>query len=246
MNTKTLLVLIATCFVFFSCDSGSKNTADSKEVKEQTITETDAVCIWDGGSIRETPESDGKYVTKMALGEKITWLGISENDTTKEKSVVQYHKVRLSDGTEGWASEYVIVTDATPAVIINEVTVYTRPDLINATDKKLEAMDFIAVIKTEDNWCEFVGEKNKTKGWIQKESVSYEKEDIAVALLAGKAFDEKDEEAKKEKIKEIIENTAFVNSVFIENLKSEIEEPEKENVETEGGELTESTDSIPE
>ena len=228
MKIKTLLVLITFSFSILSCDSGKKANTEAEENTEQTIQEIDAVCIWDGGSIRSIPEGNGKYVTKMALGEQITWLGISENDTTDKGKVVQYFKVKLSDGTEGWASEYVIVTESKPGVIINEAIVYTRPNLLNATDKKFEAMDFVAIVKTEDGWSEIVGEKNNKNGWVQLETISDKKEDVAVALLAGKAYAEKDEDEQKEKIKAIVDNSAFASSVFIDRLKSEIEEVEEE------------------
>jgi len=166
----------------------------------------------------------------MALGEKITWLGLSEKDTT-EKDIV-YHKIKLSDGTEGWASEFVVVTDAKPGVIVKETTVYTRPNLLNSTNSILKPMDFVAILKNENGWSEIVGEKNKPKGWIQNNSLSDSEDDVSVALLANKALREKDEESKLEKIKAIIENSSFANSTFIEQLRTEIEVPLVEVSET--------------
>ncbi|MBN2710422.1 MAG: SH3 domain-containing protein [Calditrichaceae bacterium] len=215
------LVKICT-FLFFAfllaCNENQNETKTSEEspvVQEKT--EFPSVCIWDKGTLRAEPKSSGKWLSSMALGEKVIWTGTESIDSTDKNR--KYYKLKLSDGSEGWASEYVIVTNAQPAVVINKTSVYNRPDLLTVTDTEFEEMDIIAVVSSEDNWIEAVGKEKRKKGWIQASAISTNDIDIAVALLASKALLESKTADKIEKIQNILNNTAFNGSFFIDHLK---------------------------
>jgi hypothetical protein len=81
-------------------------------------------------------------------------------------------------------------------------------------------MEFIAVSKLENEWCEAKGQESKKTGWIKSESVSLKDDDIAVALLANKALAEAKRDKKREKIEAIINNPLFSHSLFIDTLKN--------------------------
>ena len=83
-------------------------------------------------------------------------------------------------------------------------------------------MDLVAVVDTKAEWIDVVGEQKKTKGWIQSNTVTSKESDIAVALLAKKAFDEQDLKNKQEKIASILKNPQFANSVFMNVLRVEL------------------------
>lgn len=224
LSKITLIILSATIILCCSKKENANEYAGQSETTNsgEVVQELPAVCIWDKGSVRQAPNKDGKWLSSMSLGEKVTFMGISAIDSSDKN--VEYYKIKLSDGKEGWASQYVVEIDASPAVILKETPLYRRPDYLTVTDKKLQAMNVVAIKNTEDNWIEVVGEKKYTHGWIQNESISKKDIDIAVGLLASKALSEDDDNVKKEKINEIINNKAFANSVFIEKLKGMVKE----------------------
>jgi hypothetical protein len=159
----------------------------------------------------------------MALGEKLLCLGEDRVDTSDKNR--KYFKIRLSDGKEGWAPEFSLAIDAKPAVVAQKTAIYLRPDLVTITDNEFVPMEFVAVTKPENEWCEAKGQEGKKKGWIKSSSVSLKDEDITVALLAMKAASEPDKNKKKEKIEAIVNNPAFSNSTFIETLKDQLPKP---------------------
>jgi hypothetical protein len=129
----------------------------------------------------------------------------------------------LSDGKEGWASEYSLAIDAKPAVAIQRTVIHLRPDLVTVTDKEFSPMEFIAVSKPENEWCETKGMEGKKKGWIKSNSISLKDEDITVSLLANKAMAETNKDKKKEKIEAIVNNPSFSSSMFMDTLKLYLE-----------------------
>lgn len=176
-----------------------------------------SVCIWDIASVRLEPTQKGKWISSLALGEKLISLGEEKVDTTDKNR--KYFKIRLSDGKEGWTFENNLAVDAKPAVAFQRAVIYLRPDLVTITDKEFAPMDFIAVSKLENEWCEAKGQEGKKTGWIKSKSVSVKDDDITVALLATKALAETKGDKKKEKIEAIINNPSFSNSIFLDTLK---------------------------
>ncbi|MFO7889875.1 MAG: SH3 domain-containing protein [bacterium] len=218
-NFLRIFIFILVSIFIFTCQNENKKKPTSGKITQesQEKKEISSVCIWDHGSVRAEPSRKAKWLSAMALGEKITWLGETKVDSADEKR--KYLYVRLSDGTEGWASEYVVAVDASPAVIIKETFIYRRPDLITITDKELKPMDLIAVVDKKNEWLKVTGKQYKKKGWIQSKVISSRDEDIAVALLAHKAYNKKDKKETKEKIKSILNNAQFSNSIFISDLQ---------------------------
>ena len=224
------VILIAA--VTSSCQKKQEQQVVKEEPKPivEEVKEVPSVCVWDGASVRADASMKAKWISAMALGEKVTWLGEEKIDSTDKNR--RFLKIRLSDGTEGWSSEYVIATDAKPAVVYKEAPVYRRPDLLTVTDVVFEPMEIVAITGSDGDWIEVVGKENAKKGWIQSKLVSTKDTDVAVALLAGKALAEKKDEKKKEKLQSIIDNTAFAGSIFIEDLEMKLKEMQPEEMET--------------
>ncbi len=208
-----LISLVALNLQFCQKDSTDEIPAPTPEPEPEEI---QSVCIWDGAALRDQPSRNGKWLSTVALGEQVLWLGISKVDSSDKNR--EYYKIRLSDGKEGWSTSYVIIADSKPAVITNKMFVYRRPDLLTMTDVTFDSKEMLAIIKTDSDWFEVIGAQRKKNGWIKNEGVSLKQEDVAVAILVSKAMEEKDPEKKKEKIAAIINNTAFQNSVFIPEL----------------------------
>jgi hypothetical protein len=221
MKRSLSYFIVLTIFIVFNsgCQQAKeKIPPENKAVQEvEEIKEYPSVCIWDDASVRAKPTVKSQRVSALALGEKVVWLGKAELDPADNKR--NYLKIRLSDGSVGWASEMAVVTGANPAAVVKEAPVCIRPDLLTVTEAKMEPMDIIAVINTEGDWLKMVGEEKVKAGWIQSEMVSENNDDIALALMARKILEEEDAKLKKEKIESILNNLAFANSTFRRDLE---------------------------
>ncbi len=211
----TGLLLLGACTEQNGGETQQRTKIERKKV--EVVKRVPAVCIWDGGSVREGPTAKANWVSSLALGERVTWLGISEPDSTNQDRV--YHKIELSDSTVGWASEYVLAIDAEPAVVKTPTPLFRRPDLITVTEKELEPLDFLAILESDGKWIRVVGKENKKKGWIKLESISVVEEDVAVGVLVNKALALKEREKRLERLQSIIDNPVFSSSTFIDDVR---------------------------
>ncbi len=192
---------------------------DKENQKQQTVS------IYKDVPVRELPSKDGKWVSKLSLGETLYFLGeevVDSSDNNRE-----YLKVELSDGKVAWAMSYGLIVNAKIAAVKESVPVYERPDLVTLTKNEFNAMDILAIEETKDNWIKVVGENKKIKGWIKQGVVTENKEDVAVAILASKQL-MKNGEIILEKIEEFLENLPYKNSFFIGYIKSQIVNEEVE------------------
>jgi hypothetical protein len=114
--------------------------------------------------------------------------------------------------------------DAKPAVVIHEVPLYMRPDLLTITAERLGTMEIIAVVEEWDDWIKVVGEKKEKKGWIKKESISYTSIDLAFALLCKRTLEEEDLEEKVDRLEELLANNPYPNTIFIEAFKERVDQ----------------------
>ena len=227
-------VLVIFFALFFSCSSNSENSSDTPE-EEPLATETTpveepleiekspAVCIWDKVSVREAPSKKGKWITSLSIGESLTYLGI---DSVVGKNT--YVKVLLNDGNEGWAREDFIVNNAKPAVVLGDIDLYSRPDLLTKTGKKFSMMDIVSSIEKQDDWMQIKGKRTNGKwienGWVKAQHISFESVDIATAKFAKQALEIEDPHKKVEAIDEIINNPSLSKSQFILNLETLVTE----------------------
>jgi len=217
-------------FILLSLSFGCRNDKNVSRTDQQNSQSTTQVangiprgaatiCIWDKAVLRGIPSrKNGKFLSAIALGEKVTYLGESRIDSTDKN--LEFLKIRLSDGKEGWTLAYVLVRNAIPAAIIQRTFVYRRPDLLTVTDKTLEPMDMVAITKIDGDWLEIVGNQRKRSGWIKNTGVSKREEDVAVAILATKAFREKDPGKRQLMLEAIVENPELSSSVFMAGLRA--------------------------
>jgi hypothetical protein len=210
----------------------------------ENIEKQQTVCIYDGVPVKEAPSKDGKWVSKINLGETLYFLGeevVDSSDNNRE-----YLKVELSDGKIAWAMSYGLIVNAKIAAVKENVPVYERPDLVTLTKNEFNTMDILAIEETKDNWIKVVGENKKIKGWIKQGVVTENKEDVAVAILASKQL-MKNGEIVLEKIEEFLENLPYKNSFFVGYIRSqvvveEVEEAEEVSEEDVVEELVEETE----
>ncbi|MBN2347304.1 MAG: SH3 domain-containing protein [Bacteroidales bacterium] len=228
---KFSLILFILFFLLLSLVSCSrKKGGDTSLPSGDNAKPVPAVCIWDGINVRESPSISAKAFSTLSLGESLIYLGITQADSASEN--LEYAKLELSDGALGWVAQSGIVENAYPAVIINAVPVYKRPDLLTISNETLNTMDVIAVVEEKDDWVQFVSERKRRTGWVKVSVISKTKEDIALAVLAGKRLKNSEGQPAYEAIENLLENNPYPNSIFVETLKSIArEEREKESLE---------------
>lgn len=169
-----------------------------------------SVCLLDGLGLRDVPGKGGKYISSVSLGEQVRWTG----DKEKDEAGKDYVKVELSDGKKGWTSAYGIVTGSALGAIKDETVLYRRPDVLTASNQKLPFMNLVAVIQEKEGWIEVVSEGKRQSGWVKKETVLRDKENVTVAVLATRKLREKDGLELTKKWEAILANTPFPATHF--------------------------------
>lgn len=207
---KNLFYLFVCVSLFASCADGDKKTDNSAETLKAEKVE--CICLWDGVSIREEAAKKGKYISSVSLGEKVTFLGETKIDSLDKNR--EYIKIELSDGTVGWSTKTLYAIDAYAAAINDFAPIFKRPDILTTTEKKFEKMDIVAVVSAKDDWVEVQGNQKKLKGWIKKQAITTNAEDIAVCVLVEKKL-KKGSEIKVEEIEAFLEELPYKNSQFI-------------------------------
>lgn len=184
-------------------------------------TENMAFCTWKEVSVRETPSAKGKWITSVYLAEKFEFLEERAIDSS-DKRLPEYLKIKLKDGKEGWIRGDFVAVDARPAALIENIPIYKRPDIMTKSDKEFSQMDIVAVLSEQDDWLEVKGKRREVtwydKGWIKSDNVTYDRDDIGVAVFALRAFDKKDEAERQKELEQILENPDFEQSIFINEI----------------------------
>lgn len=224
-NIINTLFLGAILFLAGCSSNKEANQEQPQETEEVVETveavQTPAVCIWDKISVRQSPDAKGKYVTALSVGESLTYLGV---DSTKGDKT--YAKVMLNDGKEGWALKSFIVNDAKSAVVLTDINLYSRPDLLTKSDKEFKMMDILASIEVQGDWMKIKGRRSGAKwideGWVKSDNISFDAVDIASAKFALEALAIEDENERIESLTEIINNSDLSGSRFITELETKL------------------------
>jgi len=234
-NLKISIFLMAFAMFFFSCgDSDTEQTEDTDEMEEtydsgepedyvEEISEAPIVCMWSKVSLKNAPTAKGKWVTTIYLGESATYTGITEKDTTVAKGK-DYAKIELIDGTTGWVDIRFMAVDAKPYVVKDISKLYKRPDILTATKKEYDKMQFVVVLETKGEWMKIKGKRSRdtwfSEGWMKSNHLTDNEIDINVAILTNRAMTIQDKEKKIEALNEIIDNSDFSGSSFIKDISS--------------------------
>lgn len=208
--TKLFFPLLLLLTLASSCGFGGKNNSKN------------AVCVWNKVSLRVEPSEKSKWLAAINLGEKVTFLDEKATDASGKKPI-EFVKVALQDGKEGWVRADYIVLNSEPAVFIYNATIYNRPDLLTKSDKNFNAMDIVAVKTGEDtSWLEVIGKRADGQwietGWVKPENLSYLDTDIAVAIFTQAAIAEKDDDKRLSMLQEISANSDLSNSFFMSSV----------------------------
>ena len=195
-------ILLGTAFLTLNSCGDSKIVKEKEQslledtiVKEPTIEEPkeekapiDVACLREG-SLLKKPERWSKTNPsvkngKFYFGSKALLL---EEQKPKKR---RYLKLRLNDGTEGWATDWLLIENAKPAVVTTKnIRLYKKADVVAFSDNKLILGNKIAlgnnviggfkkiVYKTADN-------KSHTY-WVKQNDTIHLSTDANDFLLAG-------------------------------------------------------------
>lgn len=180
------------------------------------------VCIIENTSLRAEPSTKGKWTSSLALGETVKLEGAPIKDTADPK--VEYIKVKLSDGTIGYASTWCIVRGAYVGVIQKPTKIYKRPDLLAESSQQFDLMNIVAVEEEKDNWIRVIGEGRAKSGWIQSEAIRKDKEDVVTAVLLRKALKDKGKNIPREEMEAIVSKLPYPDSFFANQVLGRYEE----------------------
>lgn len=228
---KGLLTVMALLLILNGCGSGSQE--EKQEKAEEPAQISTIVCLWDQVPVREEPLRAGKWLSALNLGETVEDLG--ENSVDEADNNRNYFKIRLSDGTIGWAPDYGLEKGEAAAITSNTY-VNRRPDLLTATNVEFAPMEFIVIAERTDDWVEVMGERKQKKGWIEARHITTDREEVAIAVLARKnVFTENTLDYAK--LETFMQTTPFTQTAFYryldnllethlrdERLKKEVEE----------------------
>jgi hypothetical protein len=224
--------LLASLLFLWNCEKGTKiepkpssEEETTSEQEPELITKpVQAVCIFDGLSFWNSPSTKKGYQNyEIRKGESLTFLGKREKEQDDKRSR-EFLNIRLSDGSEGWGISSFIVIDAEPAAVIEKVSIYSKNNLISKTSSSYEPMDILAVSEKQDEWIKVKGYFSSPDYWIKPGNLTFAEVDIAVAYQYMKAMDEKEDSLIKEKlIKDILEEEAFTDSIFIPKVQAEVQ-----------------------
>jgi hypothetical protein len=212
-------------FLLLNFTACTNSTLEESKLEQSEIPEIIGVSVWDRISTRSQPLRSSPRTTLLSLGESFLYLDTFAIDSTE--SHTKFLKARLSDSSMVWVYDFASVLNAKPAVIIDEVPLYMRPDLLTITAKRMNTMEIIAVVEEWDDWIKVVNEKKEQTGWIKKEFITYTTIDLAFALLVKRSLEEQDPEQKINKLEDLLENNPYPNTIFIAELMKRVDE-EKE------------------
>lgn len=221
-NVKILIAVIAATLLV-SCG----NNNEVKETKP-TAEKSDAVAVYDKIPVRAEANKKAKYITGISYGETVTYLGTEKIDSTDKNR--KYYSVELSDGTNGWASAYGLVIKSSPACIVENSNIYSRPDVINKTSKELKVFDFVTITEKKGEWAYVVGEKKRKKGWIKMTALSESKEEITTSILAYKEKIMINGNINFDKVSDFIKNAPYKGTKLINYLSAELSKKQQESI----------------
>ncbi len=209
-RTRTIYLCFLVIFLFI-------NSCQYKDFNESKAT---ALCLWHKGSVRSKPSREAAWLSTLSLGEQVTLRGESAIDSS-DKLRLYYH-VALEDGTCGWASEFVLLPHAVPAVLLKGSRLYSAPDSTSASLTTINRLDFVAVDKERSEWVHVVTPRMANEGWLPKELVSQEEAEVSVGLAYQLAMKQRDTTTQVMLLKRLKAQQP-AGATFIEDLTHKID-----------------------
>jgi hypothetical protein len=138
-------------------------------------------------AILPEPDAKAKSIAVVQSGETLVFLGDSADSPTGKNE--SFYKVKLSDGTEGWARNYGLILGH-PGAVLLETPVYQRPTILAPLHGKLPLGQLVGVQGSQDDFVR-VSASRWQSGWVRKSDISTDPADVLAAALVGPAMAKK-------------------------------------------------------
>lgn len=221
-----LIITIMSLFLL-ACSPSSTNESTTDAIPDTTESqiveiakiEIPSTITYDGLWFRES--LDGSGTRQLDVGEVVHIIGEKEADS--ENADRFYVPIRLTDGTEGWTSEWFTIPETVPGVLTQNAKIYSEPKLSKLTTKPdLTAMSIVAVgaegdvngfvrisYSTPDGYA-------KIDEYIKSEFISKDTNDIMAAHLYTLAMTSDDEGMKAEFLNSASEVRSPAFGIFVD------------------------------
>ena len=242
---KHWILLSLTIIIIMSCEDSisikeKESSLLSKPVETKVTTQIPKAVLPDifivslkEGTLLNDPSSWSKangYITngKFYFGSKAQIL------ETNNEGKRRYLKLKLNDGTEGWTSDWLIIEDASRAIVSSKsVRLYKKADIAAFTNEKLLFGQKIALgNKVIGGFHQIVylgTDKKPHLFWIKQKDIrhiSKRDNDYILAEYLERLQTITSTQEKYELIEEIKENEEFVTSRFYSKIMDIYEEDE--------------------
>lgn len=188
MTSRVLPISVAVLSIsmFLGCKKKSADPAPATaaDVVANSENAADQIVVTQRTAVTVDADAKSKQLALVQPGEVMTFLGDSTESPISKNEML--YKVRLSDGTEGWARNYGLILGQAGAILV-EVPIYQRPTTLAPTRQKLRIGQLVGVQGTQDNFVRVAASKWQS-GWIDKSALSNDGNDILAAALAGAAL----------------------------------------------------------
>ncbi|HEY0653189.1 MAG TPA: SH3 domain-containing protein [Chryseosolibacter sp.] len=214
----TFFVLTVVSCSSSTSDFKSQTTGDPQEDTVAKSQLPSGLCIWKEVAVRETPSEKGKYLTSVSLGEKFEVSADTASETVNGKKSV-YHLIKLSDGTTGWVRETFIAINAKAGAFTQDAVLYKRPDLMTASKKSFNYLDFVAIKgSNNDGWSEVIGKRKGdtwfSTGWVRTETLTTLEVDVHFSALYNVIMEIPEEVQRQEELDKLFLSDMLAESVF--------------------------------
>jgi len=225
------LILLPACSKEEAMDAVEEDemAVDSPPMEEVSETEIPATITIDGLWFRESLGAKG--TRQLEIGEVVHVTGEEMADPSNPDRF--YVPIRLSDGTEGWASVWFTIPNTTPGVLTHDAKIYSEAKLTKlTTNPALPAMTIVAVgmeeevngfvrisYSTAENYA-------KLDEYVKSEYVSRKTNDILAAQLYTLAMNSEEANQRDEFLKSAAEisDTVFRSAILEAEAASASEE----------------------
>ena len=217
----TFIPFILLVFIFTCCSESNKDqsTEAAAEVVE-TPEIRKAFSLWENIAVRDAPAATGKYLTALSVGEEVEFMDSTVTEETDKK--YSYTLVKLSDGKEGWTRSDFIFPDVELVAVNVQTKIYSRPDLLTATNDSFEPLDLVVIKSMQNDWYEVTGVPRGgtwfKSGWIPAGNVHDDPTAVKVAALATKAMKQTDD-ARRREIFELIGSDEELGRYFSDEIE---------------------------
>lgn len=219
MMSEATVIFLAVFLFFSGCDQAGNLFGDKQQGRPHKAPKggIQSIVISESVPMYASADDTQRQMATLSLGETVFWT--RDSLVGEEGDTAIFLNTILSDGTSGWVRRSALVRDAQAAAIKSETRVYRRPDTLTLTDLRLPFMSVVAITDRTDDWAQVIGEDRSATGWIRRDVITEEKEEVATAIFARQKIISGKLQSRTALLKEIIFNAPYAESYFIEQLR---------------------------